>query len=151
MKMSGDNSIIPINDEQAKAIQEALKALQGPGGFLEKTLGTAPADIVALLGGNWLKVRRAENLYRILEKSRERLKARHIEPPEPPSLSRPAVPHKKPRRMPPSWTIDEQTESFIVHDATGGTLDSITKRLPLDAARLVDLRESGLWPDSVSP
>jgi hypothetical protein len=33
MKMSGDNSIIPINDEQAKAIQEALKALQGLGVF----------------------------------------------------------------------------------------------------------------------
>jgi len=84
--MSGDGSLIPISDEQAKAIQEALKTLQGLGGFLEKTFGTVPQDIVALLGGNWLKVRRAENLFRILEKSRERLKARHVEP-DPPSLS----------------------------------------------------------------
>ena len=85
--MSDTGSLIPISDEQAKAIQEALKTLQGLGGFLEKTFGTVPQDLVGLLGGDWLKVRRAENIARILEKAKERLKARHVETPEPASLS----------------------------------------------------------------
>src|SRR5260370_14015872 len=84
--MSGA-SIIPISDEQAKAIREALKALQGLGSFLEKTLGTVPQDVVGLRGGDWLKVGRAENLAGIIGKARERLKARGVEPTEPPSLS----------------------------------------------------------------
>ena len=37
-----DNSLIPISDEQAKAIQEALKVLQGLGSFLDKVLGDVP-------------------------------------------------------------------------------------------------------------
>jgi hypothetical protein len=34
-------SLVPISDEQAKAIQEALKTLQGLGGFLKDTPGMA--------------------------------------------------------------------------------------------------------------
>jgi len=49
--MSDPGSLIPPSDEQAKAIQEAIKALRGLGEFLEKTLGTVPEDIVGLLGG----------------------------------------------------------------------------------------------------
>jgi hypothetical protein len=75
----------PISDEQAK--QEALKILQGLGAFLRDTFGTVPQDLVGLLGGDWLKVRRAENLARILEKAKVRLRARHLETPEPASLS----------------------------------------------------------------
>jgi hypothetical protein len=92
--MSDSGAPIPISDEQAKAIQEgskaiqeALKTLQGFGGFLREMFGTIPEDVVALLGGNWLKVRRAENLVRILDKARERLRARRVETPEPASLS----------------------------------------------------------------
>jgi Abortive infection alpha len=84
----------PIGDEQAKAVQEAskaigeaLKTLQGFGGFLRDMFGTVPEDVAALLGGNWLKVRRIENLARILGKARERLRARRVEAPEPASLS----------------------------------------------------------------
>jgi hypothetical protein len=80
-------SLIPISDEQAKAIQEALKTLRGLGGYLKQTLGTVPEDIVGLLGGDWLKVRRAENLVCTVKKMRERLRARGVEPTEPPSLS----------------------------------------------------------------
>jgi hypothetical protein len=79
--------MIPIGDEQAKALQEALKTLQGLGGFLKETFGTVPADFVGLLGGDWLKVRRLENFARIAEKARERLRARHVDAPEPPRLS----------------------------------------------------------------
>jgi hypothetical protein len=92
--MPDSGSVISISDEQAKAIQEgskaiqeAIKTLQGIGGFLKETFGTVPQDIVALLAGNWLKVRRAENLLRVAQKAKERLKARGVEVPEPASLS----------------------------------------------------------------
>jgi hypothetical protein len=85
--MSDPGSLIPITDEQAKAIQEAIKALRGLSGFLKETFGTVPQDIVGLLGGDWLKVRRAENLARTIEKARERLNARRVETPEPATLS----------------------------------------------------------------
>ena len=81
------DSLIPITDEQAKALQEALKALRGLGGFLKETFGTVPQDLVGYLGGDWLGVRRAENLARILESARERLKERGVEAAEPVSLS----------------------------------------------------------------
>src|SRR3954469_19735767 len=85
--MSNSNILIPVSDEQAKAIQEALKTLQGFGGFLRETFGTVPKDVVGLLGGDWLKVRGAGNLARIRHKARERLRARRVEAPEPSSLS----------------------------------------------------------------
>jgi hypothetical protein len=92
--MTDFNPLIPITDEHAKAIQEALKAfqealktLQGSASFLREMFGTVPEDVVALLGGNWLKVRRAEQLVRMLDKAKERLRARRVEAPEPASLS----------------------------------------------------------------
>ncbi len=85
--MTEPGSLIPIGDEQAKALQEALKTLQGLGGFLKETFGTVPADLVGLLGGDWLKVRRLENFARITDKTRKRLRARHVDAPEPPRLS----------------------------------------------------------------
>jgi len=92
--MSDAGSLIPISDEQAKAVQEvakatqeALKALEGVGDFLREVLGTTPADLVGYLGGDWLTVRRAENLERILNKARERLRARNVKPEQAASLS----------------------------------------------------------------
>jgi hypothetical protein len=85
--MSDTRSVIPITDAQAKAIEEAIKTLRGLGGFLKETFGTVPQDLVGLLGGDWLKVRRAENLVRILQRVKERLEARHVKTPEPASLS----------------------------------------------------------------
>jgi hypothetical protein len=85
--MSDPGNLIPISDEQAKAIQEALKTLQGFGGFLKDTLGTVPEDLVGYLGGDWLRVRRFENIVRLIEKFRERLKARKTKIEEPISLS----------------------------------------------------------------
>ena len=84
--MSDPGSLIPISDEQAKAIQDVLKILKGMGGFLKETVGTVPEDLVGILVGDWLKVRRAENLVRMLRKARERLDERKIET-EPPSIS----------------------------------------------------------------
>jgi hypothetical protein len=85
--MSDPGSLIPMSDEQAKAIQEALKTLQRIGGFLKQTFGTVPEDLVGLLGGDWLKARRLENFARIAGKAQERLKARHVDARKPPRLS----------------------------------------------------------------
>jgi hypothetical protein len=70
--MSDPESLILITDEQAKALQEALRTLQGIGGFLKQTFGTVPEDLVGLLGGDWLKARRLENFARIAGKARDR-------------------------------------------------------------------------------
>jgi hypothetical protein len=78
--MSDAGNLIPISDAQAKAITEALKTLQGVGGFLKEMFGAVPEDVVGLLGGDWLKVRRAENLYRTINKAHERLKKEGIKP-----------------------------------------------------------------------
>jgi Abortive infection alpha len=86
------NDIIPVSDEQAKAIQEALKTLQGLGGYMKQTFGTVPQDIVGLLGGDYLKVRRAENLFRMIEKTKKKLEDAHVDRADvPPSLSIPIM------------------------------------------------------------
>jgi hypothetical protein len=88
--MSGE--LIPISDEQAKLGQEALKTLRGLGGFLKDTFGTLPEDVVGLLGGDYLKVKRAENLYRMFEKAKKRLEDNHVaEPDASPSLAIPIM------------------------------------------------------------
>jgi hypothetical protein len=74
--------LIP-GDEQARAIQEALKTLRAAGGALREILGTVPEDIVGYLGGDWLRIRRAENVRRLVEDSQARLKARGKEPQNP--------------------------------------------------------------------
>jgi hypothetical protein len=80
------SSVIPLSDEQAKAIQEALKTLRGIGGFLKQTFGTVPEDMIGLLGGDWLKARRMENFARIAGKAQRRLKLRNITSTIPPRL-----------------------------------------------------------------
>jgi hypothetical protein len=89
--MASDN-LIPISDEQAKLGQEALRTLQGLGGFLKDTFGTLPQDVVGLLGGDYLKVKRAENLFRTFEKAKKRLEHNHVEKPDAsPSLAIPIM------------------------------------------------------------
>ena len=84
--MSDDGNLIPIGEEQAKALQEALKTLRGFGGFIDKVLGSVPEDVVGLLGGDWLRVRRAENMARMMHKAKERLEARDVKDPQPANL-----------------------------------------------------------------
>lgn len=86
------DSLIPISDEQAKLGQEALKTLQGLAGFLKETFGTLPQDVVGMLGGDYLKVKRAENLYRMFQKAKKRLEDNHVrEPDASPSLALPIM------------------------------------------------------------
>ena len=63
------DDLIPITDEQAKAIQEASKLgvevvglLEGFGGFLKEVFGGVPKNLVGVLGGDWLEYRRLTNL-----------------------------------------------------------------------------------------
>lgn len=81
------DSVIPISDEQAKAVREAIAALRDVGGFLKEVLGTIPEDLVGIFGGDWLRVRRAENFARIAHKARERLAARGVKIGKPGTLS----------------------------------------------------------------
>jgi hypothetical protein len=81
------DSLIPISDEQAKLGQEVLKTLRGLGAFLGKALGSTPEDLVGYLGGDWLRVRRGENIARMLQKARERLQERGVAEPRAASLS----------------------------------------------------------------
>jgi Abortive infection alpha len=80
-------NIIPISDEQAKLGQEILKTLRGLGSFIEKALASTPEDLIAYFGGDWLRVRRAENLARLFEEARRRLADWNVQEPVPASLS----------------------------------------------------------------
>jgi Abortive infection alpha len=50
-------------------------------------LGSTPEDLIAYLGGDWLRVRRAENLVKLLEQAKARLAERNVQEPIPASLS----------------------------------------------------------------
>jgi hypothetical protein len=83
--MSDD--LVPISDEQAKLGQEALKTLRGIGAFLAKAFGSTPEDLVGYLGGDWVRLRRAENIARMLHRAKTRLEEEGIIEPKPASLS----------------------------------------------------------------
>ena len=85
--MSDANALIPIGGEQAKLGQEALKVLRGLGSFLTKSLGSVPEDIVGYLGGDWLRVRRAENIAEMMQRAKGRLEARGVAETTPASLT----------------------------------------------------------------
>jgi len=68
--MSDGHSLIPITDEQAKLGQEVIKAFRGLGAFLDKALGSTPEDLIGYFGGDRLRVRRAENMARMLADAR---------------------------------------------------------------------------------
>ena len=81
------NSLIPITDEQAKLGQEILETFRGLGSFLEKALGSTPEDLVGYLGGDSLRVRRVENMARLLHEVEQRLKEMDIKETKPATLS----------------------------------------------------------------
>jgi hypothetical protein len=91
--LSGDPGL-PITDEQAKAFQEAFKfgtegleTARAAGKYLAEIIGTVPADVVGLLLGDRLKIRRAENLARSIAKAKARLEADGVLQPDPLSLT----------------------------------------------------------------
>jgi hypothetical protein len=56
----GDNSLIPISDDQAKLGQELVKAIRDASGYFTDILGDAPKDLMGLLIGDWVKAKRSE-------------------------------------------------------------------------------------------
>lgn len=82
-----DGQLIPISDEQAKLGQEVLKVMGGVGGFFKEALGSVPQDLVGYLGGDWLRMRRVENIARMMERTREKLQAAGVIETEPASLT----------------------------------------------------------------
>lgn len=94
-----DSGGLIVTDEQAKALQEAFKLggkgldlAKALGSYLAQVLGSTPADVVGLLGGDWIRVRRAENLVLTMQRARERLQERGVEPePAPLALAIPLL------------------------------------------------------------
>ena len=79
------NGIVPVSDEQAKAIQEgfklggqSLEAARAFGGYMARIFGTVPEDIVGLMFGDALRLKRVENIVKMATKARERLEARGV-------------------------------------------------------------------------
>lgn len=73
--------LIPISDEQAKAAQEAFKfastvveATSGAGRYMAEVLGTTPADVIGLLGGDYLRIKRFERCESLAREASERLR-----------------------------------------------------------------------------
>ena len=81
------DGLIPITDEQAKLGQEILKTFRGLGSFLERALGSTPEDLVGYFGGDHLRVRRAENMARMMYEAQDRLAAWGVEETKPATLS----------------------------------------------------------------
>lgn len=72
--------LIPLSDEQAKAAQEAFKfgttaieAASGAGKYMAEVLGTTPSDVIGLLGGDYLRIKRFERCERLAQKASKRL------------------------------------------------------------------------------
>jgi hypothetical protein len=81
------DGLIPITDEHAKLGQEILKTFRGLGSFLERALGSTPEDLVGYFGGDRLRVRRAENITRMMYEAQDRLAAWGVEETKPATLS----------------------------------------------------------------
>lgn len=78
--------IIPFSDEQAKALQEGFKfgtaiveVASGTGRYIANVLGTTPADVVGLMGGDYLRIKRFERCERLAQRAAERLHRNGIE------------------------------------------------------------------------
>jgi len=79
------DDLIPISDEQAKAVQEvakttgrALELSEKAGAYIAWVLGTAPADLVGILGGTWLHQVYIRNVARCGARTKEILDARGV-------------------------------------------------------------------------
>ncbi|MGA2226256.1 MAG: Abi-alpha family protein [Syntrophobacteraceae bacterium] len=151
--MADGNSLIPINDEQAKLIQEVLKTIRGLGSFFEKALGSTPEDLFGYLGGDWLRVRRAENIAKMMSCAKERLEARGVKDTKPASLTlalpilRGAADESR-EELRDLWArlLAAAMDPYREKDIRLGFAEAIQKMDPLDARVLVHIsnREAGI-------
>jgi Abortive infection alpha len=77
----GDDTLIPISDEQAKLGQALTGAAGGLGAYVADIFGDLPKDLVGLLAADRVAVWRREHLAVIWHKAKERLRERGIEAP----------------------------------------------------------------------
>jgi hypothetical protein len=75
------DSLIPISDEQAKLGQEIVRAGRDVGGWLADILDDLPKELLGLLVGDKVKVKRRENIIKLCEKAKKRLADQGIEEP----------------------------------------------------------------------
>jgi hypothetical protein len=80
------DSLIPISDDQAKLGREIVGAGRDAGGYLADILGDLPKDLLALLIGDKVKIRRVENIFKLWDEAKERLAEQGIEEPAPANL-----------------------------------------------------------------
>ncbi|MGO9534085.1 MAG: Abi-alpha family protein [Syntrophobacteraceae bacterium] len=145
--MADDNSLIPISDEQAKLGQEALKLLQGLGSFFGKALGSVPEDLIGLLGGDYLRARRVENMMKMMFCAKERLEARGVKDTKPASLTlalpilRGAADESR-EELRDLWArlLASAMDPSREKDIRQGFAEAIGKMDPLDARVLAHLR-----------
>jgi len=69
--------------EIAKTTGKAIDATSALGRFVAKMLGTVPEDVVGLAGGDYIRIKRMENLATAFLKAQERLASRGVEEPDP--------------------------------------------------------------------
>jgi hypothetical protein len=62
MRSMGDDSLIPISDEQAKLGQELVKAVSDAAGYFTSILGDIPQDLIGYLVGDRLRAKRIERI-----------------------------------------------------------------------------------------
>ena len=82
----GDDSLIPISDEQAKLGQDVVKAASGLAGWFADILDDFPKDLFGLLVSDRVKAKRIERIEVLWRETQERLRDRGPVDPEPPSL-----------------------------------------------------------------
>jgi hypothetical protein len=153
--------MLPITDEQAKLLQESVKALSGVGSYLADILGDLPKDLVGLLGGDLVKARRIEKATILWEKTQERLRDWRVHEPDPPSLKY-AIPILE-------AAVDEENEGLqnlwarLLATAMDPArrdqmrqafVETVKQMDPMDALVLGTMpraREAAVWDDAVGP
>ena len=69
--------------EVAKTAGKGLDLVKDAGGYLAWMVGTTPQDVIGLLGGDYLRQVRLRNWMRIGQKTKQELKDRSVDEPEP--------------------------------------------------------------------
>jgi len=71
----------------ANVAAELIKSTSSMAGYVAGVLGTTPQDLVGFLGGDYLRVKRVENVMRMVERANERLREKGIAEPQVASIS----------------------------------------------------------------
>jgi abortive infection alpha-like protein len=160
------NELIPISDEQARAIQEvakttgtALDLVEKAGAYIGWVLGTVPADLAGVLGGDWLAQVRIRNLAWYRHRTEEILRARGVAEPAPvsPSLAIPllrAAADESREELQELWAqllaaaVDPKRSKLVRRSF----ISTVSQLDPLDAAVLFKRHEhsaSSIQPDDL--